>query len=103
MVANVECMGSLPIKINTKLNKIDKLMKYEIVEKCEGKLPIHIDMEKPIEGATIIAYGQEVKIVQVVSINGKLRIYLEHPIVVPSILYTRDYISSDEIQRYVDF
>ena len=33
----------------------------------------------------------------------KHRIYLEHPIVVPSVEYTRDYISSDEIQRYVDF
>ena len=47
--------------------------------------------------------GQEVKIAQVVTVNGKHRIYLEHPIVVPSIVYTRDYISSDEIQRYVDF
>ena len=57
-------------------------------------------MKKPIERATIIAYGQEVKIVEVVT---KHRIYLEHPIVVPSVEYTRDYISSDEIQIYVDF
>ena len=60
-------------------------------------------MQKPIEGATIVAYGQEVKIAQVVTIKGKHRIYLEHPIVVPSEEYTRDYISNDEIIRYVDF
>ena len=60
-------------------------------------------MMKPIEGATIIAYGQEVKIVQVVTVKGKHRIYLEHPFVVPSADYTRDYISSYEIQSYVDF
>jgi hypothetical protein len=60
-------------------------------------------MKKPIEGATIVAYGQEVKIVQVVTVKGNHRIYLEHPIVVPFVEYTRDYISSDEIQRYVDF
>ena len=47
-------------------------------------------MKKPIEGATIIAYGQEVKIVEVVTVKGKHRIYLEHPIVVPSVEYTRD-------------
>ena len=54
-------------------------------------------MKKPIEGATIIAYGQEVTITQVVTVKGKHRIYLEHPIVVPSVEYTRDYISSDEL------
>ena len=31
-------------------------------------------MKKPIEGATIIAYGQEVKIVEVVTVKGKQRI-----------------------------
>lgn len=60
-------------------------------------------MKKPIEGATIVAYGQKVKIVQVITVKGKHRIYLEHPIVVPSVIYTRDYISSNEIQKYVDF
>ena len=59
-------------------------------------------MKKPIEGATIVAYGQKVKIVQVITVKGKHRIYLEHPIVVPAI-YARDYISSNEIQKYVDF
>lgn len=58
-------------------------------------------MKKPIEGATIIAYGQEVKIAQVIDINGKYRVYLEHSIVVPSKEYTRDYISPKEIQRYI--
>ena len=60
-------------------------------------------MKKPIEGATIVAYGQKVKIVQVITVKGKHRIYLEHPIVVPSVIYTRDYISSNEIQKYIDF
>jgi len=58
---------------------------------------------KPIEGATIIVYGQEVKIEQIITINGKQRIYLEHSIVVPSVEYTRDYISKEEIQNYVDY
>lgn len=57
---------------------------------------------KPIEGATIVVYGQEVKIVEVITIDGRSRIYLEHPVVVPSIEYTRDYISNNEIQKYVD-
>lgn len=58
---------------------------------------------KPIEGARIITYGQEVNIAQVININGKCRIYLEHPIVVDGVEYTRDYISCDEIQEYIDF
>lgn len=56
---------------------------------------------KPIEGATIVAYEQKVKILQVVTIKGKHRIYLEHPILIPSVKYERDYISSHEIQKYV--
>jgi hypothetical protein len=56
---------------------------------------------KPIEGAKIITYGQEVTISQVITIKGKHRIYLEHPIVVPTVEYTRDYISPDEIDSYV--
>lgn len=58
---------------------------------------------KPIKGTIIVAYGQKVKIAQVVIIKGKYRIYLEHSIVVPSVEYTRDYISIDEIQRYINF
>lgn len=53
---------------------------------------------KPIVGTTIIAYGQKVKIDEVVKIKGKYWVYLEHPIVVPSIEYTKDFISCDEIQ-----
>lgn len=59
-------------------------------------------MQKPIEGATIMTYGQEVIIAQVVTIKGKHRIYLEHAIVVPSEEYPRDYIAADEIQRYIN-
>jgi hypothetical protein len=57
---------------------------------------------KPIEGAIIVAHGQTVKIAQIVIIGGKHRVYLEHPIVVPGIEYTRDYLSVDEIDEYVD-
>mgnify|MGYP003621589757 CR=1 FL=1 len=60
-------------------------------------------MKKPIEGETIVAYGQKVKIAQVVTVKGKHRIYLEHPIVVPSVEYTRDYISNDEIQKFISY
>lgn len=35
-------MGRSPMKISRKFNKKYRLMKYEIVEKCEGKLPIRI-------------------------------------------------------------
>ena len=57
---------------------------------------------KPVEGARIVSYGQKVTITQVVDIKGKIRIYLDHPIVVPEINYTRDYISVDEIQKYIE-
>lgn len=56
---------------------------------------------KPIEGATILTYGQEVKISQVVNVKGKNKIYLEHSIVVPTKEYTRDYINENEIQKYI--
>ena len=58
-------------------------------------------MENPKEGATIIAYGQTVKIAYVETVNGKTMVYLEHPIVVPTREYTRNYISLEEIQNYV--
>jgi hypothetical protein len=59
---------------------------------------------EPKEGMTIITYGQEVKIAKIDEgvITDKTIIYLEHPIVVPTREYTRDYISVDEIQKYVD-
>jgi hypothetical protein len=57
---------------------------------------------KPIEGIKIIAYGQEVRIAQVVTVDEMHRIYLEHPIVVPGREYTRDYISAEEIQKYLN-
>lgn len=48
-------------------------------------------------GKTIIAYGQEAKIE---SIENVL-IHLDHAIVVPTMIYTRDYIYEDEIEKYV--
>jgi hypothetical protein len=48
-------------------------------------------------GKTIIAYGQEAKIVGIENVL----IHLDHAIVVPTIIYTRDYIFEDEIQKYV--
>ncbi len=56
---------------------------------------------KPIEGATIITYGQKAVITCVVKSGDKYRCYLNHPIVVPTAEYTRDYIDSSEIDRYV--
>ena len=69
---------------------------FKLIRKYTGRM-------KPIEGAKIVAYGQEVKIAQVVIIGKKKRVYLEHPIVVPGKEYTRDYISPDEIQKYLEF
>jgi hypothetical protein len=57
---------------------------------------------KPIEGSKIITYGQYAIISYVVTINGKHRIYLDSNIVVPDKEYTRDYISIDEIQKYIE-
>jgi hypothetical protein len=48
-------------------------------------------------GTTIISYGQEAKVESVVNNT----IYLDHAIVVPTILYTRDYIYENEIEEYV--
>ena len=56
----------------------------------------------PIKGAKIISYGQEVKIDEVTLINDKYFIVLEHPIVVPTREYTRNFIDENEIQRYVE-
>jgi len=60
-------------------------------------------MKKPIEGAKIVTYGHEVTIAQVVTVGGKDRVYLDRPILVPWEVFPRDYISSNEIERYVDF
>ena len=47
-------------------------------------------------GKTIIAYGQEAKIVDIEHVV----IHLDRSIVVPTILYTRDFIFEHEIQEY---
>ncbi|MFA5068204.1 MAG: hypothetical protein WC466_09280 [Candidatus Izemoplasmatales bacterium] len=57
---------------------------------------------KPIEGSKILVYGQEAVISQIVQVNNKTRIYLEHSVVVPGAEYTRDYISIEEIQKYIE-
>ena len=50
---------------------------------------------EPTEGAVIKAYGQTVTIDEVEYVGGKVRIYLEHPIVVPGREYTRDWLDED--------
>lgn len=57
---------------------------------------------KPIEGSVIITHGQQVKIIEVVERNGKYTCYLDQPIVTAGIEYTRDYIDSSEIQKYIE-
>ena len=59
---------------------------------------IKLDM---LIGKIIIAYGQEVKVLNVVisEIMSTHRIELEHPIVVPGREYTRDWITQNEIQK----
>lgn len=59
-----------------------------------------MNFNKLIKGTTIIVYGQKVKIKKVIT---QQLIYLEHSIVVPSVEYSRDYISSDEIQQIIHF
>ncbi len=55
-----------------------------------------------IEGALIVTYGQKVRISQVVTVRGKHIVYLEHPIIVPTKEYTRDYIEPEEIDKYIE-
>jgi hypothetical protein len=49
---------------------------------------------------TIIAFGQSIKIIDIEDNNGQIIYRLEHPIVVPTIEYTRDYIYENEIQKF---
>lgn len=87
----------LPIKLDDDKIKFTDIGKiFKLIRKYTGRM-------KPIEGAKIVAYGQEVKITQVITVGGKKRVYLEHPIVVPGIEYTRDYISPEEIEKYLEF
>ncbi len=51
------------------------------------------------KGTKIIAFGQEVVIIEISPENV---IYLEHPIVVPTKEYVRDYITEDEVQGIID-
>jgi ribosomal 50S subunit-recycling heat shock protein len=57
-------------------------------------------MAKYVEGSKIKVYGQWATIAQIVTINNKIRIYLESQICVPDVEYTKDYISESEIQEY---
>ena len=52
-----------------------------------------------MEGMQITAYGQQVRIANIVNEQNKDRFYLRHPIVVPGKEYTRDYVSKEEIQE----
>jgi hypothetical protein len=58
-----------------------------------------MNFKKLIKGTKIIVYGQKVKIKEVITQHI---IYLEHSIIVPSVEYSRDYISSDEIQQIIN-
>ena len=55
----------------------------------------------PVEGTTIKTHGQIAVITQIIKLKNKIRIYLDRPIVVPEIVYTRDYIEASEIQEYL--
>jgi hypothetical protein len=59
-------------------------------------------MEKYPAGATIITHGQKVKILFVEELSNDAHVYhLEHPIVVPSIQYTKNYVYDFEIDMCV--
>ncbi len=55
--------------------------------------------EKQMIGSTIVAYGQTATVVDVVTVDGEMLVYLDHPIVVPTAEYTRDYVKASEIQN----
>jgi hypothetical protein len=56
----------------------------------------------PEEDAIIRTYGQEAEVLRVEKIpkSHLYRVYLFNPIVVPGREYTRDWVTSDEIQEY---
>jgi hypothetical protein len=55
----------------------------------------------PQEDQKIIAYGQETEIIRVEKIRDGYRCYIDPSIVVPTSTYTRDYVHSNEIQKYL--
>lgn len=55
--------------------------------------------EKQMIGSTIVSYGQTATVVDVVTVDGEMLVYLDHPIVVPGAEYTRDYVKVSEIQK----
>lgn len=54
---------------------------------------------KTMIGAAIVAHGQEATIVNVVTVDGKMLVYLDHSIVVHGLEYSRDYVDVSEIQK----
>jgi hypothetical protein len=56
---------------------------------------------KPKPGDLIITYGQKVMVESVMEFMGDYFYYLEHPIVVPTMEYTRDYIKECEVQKII--
>jgi hypothetical protein len=55
--------------------------------------------EKPMIGCTVTVYGQTATVVDVVTVDGQMLVYLDHSIVVPGAEYTRDHVSVNEIQN----
>ena len=55
--------------------------------------------DKPMVGSSVLVYGQQATIVSVVTVDGEMLVYLDHPVVVPSLEYTRDYVKVSEIQK----
>lgn len=50
-------------------------------------------------GSYITVYGQIAKVIEIQKNNNSIIIWLEHSIIVPSVIYARDYITIDEIQK----
>lgn len=57
--------------------------------------------EKKMVGSRVLVYGQQVTVVDVVTVDGQMLVYLDHPVVVPTAEYSRDHVKVSEIEAFL--
>jgi len=55
----------------------------------------------PQEEQKVKAFGQETEIIRVEKVKDGYRCYIDPSIIIPTAIYTRDYIHSNEIQEFL--
>lgn len=56
--------------------------------------------EKSMIGCEVTVYGQKATVVNVVTVSGKMVVYLDHAVTVPTADGARDYVDVSEISNY---